>query len=127
VNPSFREALGRHLLAIEERDIEALADTVAPDGVLLVMSDGKLVRDTAEFLDAHRGWFAMKHWRLEVKPVQIYESADLGVALLHLEYRDAPPGKPATRQESMLTLVFRNRNGKWLMYQDQNTPVSSPK
>jgi uncharacterized protein (TIGR02246 family) len=123
VNPSFREALGRHLLAIEERDLEALADTVAPDGVLLVMSDGKLVRDTAEFLEAHRGWFAMKHWRLEVKPVQIYESGDLGVALLHLEYRDAPPGKPATRQESMLTLVFRNRNGKWVMYQDQNTPL----
>ena len=36
----FREALGRHLLAIEEKDIDALSDTVAPDGVLLVMSDG---------------------------------------------------------------------------------------
>jgi uncharacterized protein (TIGR02246 family) len=126
VNPSFREALGRHLLAIEERDLDALADTVAPDGVLLVTSDGNLVRSTGEFLEAHRGWFAMKHWRLEVKPVQIYESGDLGVALLHLECRDAPPGKPATRQESMLTLVFRNRNGKWVMYQDQNTPLSSP-
>jgi uncharacterized protein (TIGR02246 family) len=123
VNPGFREALGRHLLAIEDRDLEALADTVAPDGVLLVMADGKLVRSTAEFLEAHRGWFAMKHWRLEVKPVQIYESGDLGVALLHLEYRDAPPGKPPVRQESMLTLVFQNRGGRWVMFQDQNTPL----
>lgn len=123
MNPGFREALGRHLLAIEEKNLEALADTVDPDGVLLVMSDGKLVRSTEEFLDTHRGWFAMKHWRLEVKPVQIYESGGLGVALLHLEYRDAPPGKPPTRQESMLTLVFRDRGGKWVMYQDQNTPL----
>jgi uncharacterized protein (TIGR02246 family) len=119
----FREALGRHLLAIEERDLDALADTVAPDGVLLVMSDGNLVRNTAEFLEAHRGWFAMKHWRLEVKPVQIYETPHLGVALLHLDYRDSTPGQPASRQESLLTLVFQNRNGKWVMYQDQNTPL----
>jgi len=123
MNSSFREALGRHLLAIEERDLEALADTVAPDGVLLVMSDGNLVRTTEEFLESHRGWFAMKHWRLEVKPVQIYESGEIGVALLHLEYREMPPGKPATRQASMLTLVFRNMGGKWVMFQDQDTPI----
>lgn len=120
---AFREALGRHLLAIEEKDLDALAATVSPDGVLLVMSDGKLVRSTEEFLDAHRGWFAMKHWRLEVKPVQIYETPDLGVALLHLDYREMPPGRPATRQASMLTLVFHNRGGRWLMVHDQNTPI----
>jgi uncharacterized protein (TIGR02246 family) len=120
---AFREALGRHLLAIEEKDLDALADTVAPDGVLLIMSDGRLVRTTEEFLDAHRGWFAMKHWRLEVKPVQIYETPHLGVAVLHLDYREMTPGQPATRQASMLTLVFQNRAGKWLMVQDQNTPI----
>jgi uncharacterized protein (TIGR02246 family) len=123
VNSGFREALARHLLAIEDRDLEALADTVAPDGVLLVMSDGKIVRSTEEFLEVHRGWFAMKHWRLEVKPVQLIESADLGVAVLQLEYRESAPGKPQVRQESVLTLVFRNRGGRWLMVQDQNTPL----
>lgn len=120
---AFREALGRHLLAIEERDLDALAATVAPDGVLLVMSDGRLVSSTREFLDAHRAWFAMKNWRLEVKPVHLCETAELGVALLRLEYREHPPGQAPTRQESLLTLVFHNRGGKWLMFQDQNTPV----
>jgi uncharacterized protein (TIGR02246 family) len=120
---AFREALGRHLLAIEERNLDALAATVAPDGLLLIMSDGRLSRTTQEFLDAHRAWFAMKNWRLEVKPVHIFESAELGVALLHLEYREHPPGKPPTRQLSLLTLAFQNRNGKWLMVLDQNTPV----
>ena len=120
---SFREALGRHLLAIEERDLDALADTVADDEILLVMSDGRLVRSKKEFLEAHRGWFAMKNWRLEVKPVQIIDTPALGVALLQLDYRETPPGKPPTRQESMLTLVFQQRNGKWVMVLDQNTPV----
>lgn len=120
---SFREALGRHLLAIDERDLDALADTVADDEILLVMSDGRLARSKKEFLEAHRGWFAMKNWRLEVKPVQIIDTPALGVALLQLEYRETPPGKPPTRQESMLTLVFQQRNGKWVMVLDQNTPV----
>jgi uncharacterized protein (TIGR02246 family) len=120
---SFRDALGRHLLAIQERDLDALADTVDDDEVLLVMSDGKLARSKKEFLEAHRGWFAMKNWRLDVKPVQIIDGPALGVALLQLDYRETPPGKPPTRQESMLTLVFQQRNGKWVMVLDQNTPV----
>ena len=120
---TFREALARHLLAIEERDLEALADTIAEDPINLVMSDGRLARSKKEFLEAHRGWFAMKHWRLEVKPVQLYESAELGVVLLQLEYRENAPGQPPVRQQSLLTLVFQSRNGKWQMVLDQNTPV----
>lgn len=44
---------------------------------------------------------------------------DLAVAVLRPDYREAP----ATRSESYLTLVFERRNGKWLMVQDQNTPI----
>ena len=120
---SFREALGKHLLAIEERDLRALADTIAPDDVLFVTTDGKLARSAKEFLEAHRGWFEMKHWRLEVKPVHLFETPQLGIALLRLEYRETPPGKPPTRQESLQSLAFQQRNGKWLMVLAQNTTV----
>jgi ketosteroid isomerase-like protein len=116
---SFRETLGRHLLAIEKRDLETLAATVA-DPLILVMADGKLKRSKAEFVEAHRGWFAMNNWTLSAKPVEIYENASLGVALLHLDYRE-----DARRSESYLTLVFENRGGEWLMVQDQNTPIRS--
>jgi len=120
----FRQALGRHLLAIEERNLAALGDTVADGEILLVMSDGKLARTKQEFMEAHRGWFAMKNWRLEVKPVHLFDGPHLGVALLHLDYRENHPGKPPTAQQSMLTLVFENRGGKWLMVLDQNTPIN---
>jgi ketosteroid isomerase-like protein len=114
---SFRETLGRHLLAIEERNLEALAATIA-DPLVLIMADGKLKRMKSEFVEAHRGWFAMKNWTLAAKPVEIYENSGLGVAVLHLDYRE--DGK---RSESYLTLVFENRGGEWLMVQDQNTPI----
>ncbi len=113
----FRETLGRHLLAIETRDLDTLAATVA-DPLILVMADGSLKRSKREFVDAHRDWFAMKNWTLTAKPVEIYEGGSLGVAVLHLDYREG--GK---QSRSYLTLVFEKRDGEWLMVQDQNTPI----
>jgi ketosteroid isomerase-like protein len=114
---NFRETLGRHLLAIETRDLDTLAATLA-DSLILIMADGKLKRTKGDFVEAHRGWFEMKNWTLTAKPVEIYESSSLGVAVLHLDYRE--DGK---RSESYLTLVFEQRDGEWLMVQDQNTPI----
>jgi uncharacterized protein (TIGR02246 family) len=116
---AFREAVGRHLLAIETRDLDSLADTVAPDGVVLVTAEGRLVKEAGEFLAMHRDWFAVQGWTLEAKPVRFFENDGLGVAVLRLDYREPP----ATRSESYLTLVFERRDGRWLMVQDQNTPI----
>ncbi|HEX4928403.1 MAG TPA: nuclear transport factor 2 family protein [Burkholderiales bacterium] len=116
---NFRETVGRHLLAIEKRDLDTLAVTLA-DPLILIMADGQLKRSKAEFVEAHRGWFAVKNWTLTAKPVEIYEGPSLGVAVLHLDYRE--DGKQSL---SYLTLVFENRNGEWLMVQDQNTPIKN--
>ncbi len=116
---TFRETLEKHLQAIRERDLEALADTVAADSLVLIMADGKLVRSTREFLQAHRGWFALPGWSLETREVALFEGPELGVAVLELDYREPP----ATHSRSYLTLVFQNRKGRWLMVQDQNTPI----
>ena len=115
---SFRETLARHLRAIQERDLEALADTVADGALILISAEGKLARSSREFLDAHRAWFAMSGWQLFVTPVEITEGADLGVAVLHLLYCENE-----IRQQSHLTLVFARRGRKWLMVLDQNTPL----
>lgn len=116
---SFRDTLGRHLRAIQERNLEALADTVAPERLVLIMADGKLVRDTDAFIEAHRGWFSMPGWTLQTHEVAAFEGADLAVVVLRLEYREPPE----VRSQSYLTLVFERRDGKWLMVQDQNTPI----
>lgn len=116
---SFREALAEHLRAIQARDLKALAATVAPESLVLVMADGKLARSTAEFLEAHRAWFAMRDWTLQSREIEVFESADLAVAVLELDYRQPPD----VRSRSYLTLVFRKQGGRWLMVQDQNTPI----
>ena len=115
----FRDTLERHLRAIRDRDLAALADTVAEPALVLIMADGKLVRSTREFLEAHRGWFAMPGWTLDAREVEVFETPQLAVAVLELDYREPP----ATRSRSYLTLVFQNQDGRWRMVQDQNTPI----
>ena len=116
---TFRETLGLHLQAIRARDLEALERTLAPEALVLIMADGKLVRGTREFLEAHRAWFAMPGWTLDANEVQVFEGSDLAVAVLELDYREPPQ----VRSRSYLTLVFQRRGSQWVMVQDQNTPI----
>jgi ketosteroid isomerase-like protein len=116
---TFRDALEEHLRAIEARDLDALAATVAETDLVLIMADGKLVRSAREFLDAHRAWFATPGWTLQARELELYEGAELGVAVFELEYREPP----ATHSRSYLTLVFQKQHGRWRMVHDQNTPI----
>lgn len=111
---NFRETLGRHLLAMETKDADTLAATLA-DPLILITANGTLKRSKSEFLQIQREYFALQGWTLKAKAVEIYESASLGIAVLHLEYRES---------EGWLTLVFEQRGGEWLMVQHQNTPVA---
>jgi len=120
---TFRETLDRHLMAIRERDLDGLADTVARDELTLITSDGRLVTDPTEFLAMHRDWFAGTTWSLDAEVASLVETAELGLAVLRLDYRDDPPGGTPVRESSWLSLVFALRDGRWVMVHDQNTPI----
>jgi uncharacterized protein (TIGR02246 family) len=120
---TFRETLDKHLKAIQQRNLDALVETLPSDELTLVMSDGRFVRSVREFVELHRGWFESSTWKLETTVVSMVESTDLAMVLLHLEYRDTPASGPAVHETSHLTLVFARRDGQWVMIHDQNTPI----
>ena len=122
---TFRETLDRHLRAIRERDLSGLIETLPADELTLITSDGRLVRTTAEFIAMHRGWFAETTWSLNAVVVSLVESSEIGVAVLHLDYRDSAPGRSPLQEESYLSLVFALRQDRWVMVQDQNTPIKA--
>ena len=121
---TFRETLDKHLRAIRERDLDALAATLSADGAMvLVMSDGRLVRSAREFLDLHRDWFGSTSWTLDAEPMALRESPDMAFATLRLAYRDRTPEGKEIREASLLTLVFAREGDRWAMVLDQNTPI----
>jgi ketosteroid isomerase-like protein len=123
---TFRETLDEHLAAIRARDLGRLARTLPARGpIVLITADGRLVRSADEFLSLHRDWFAGTTWRLDSEPVEVFDAADLGVAVLKLDYRDVKPSGEPLREQSYLTLVFRREGDGWVMVQDQNTPIQA--
>jgi hypothetical protein len=120
---TFRETLDFHLDAIRGRDLTKLIETLPREELSLITSDGRLVRTTSEFIEMHRGWFDETTWALDAEVVSLEQSPDLGVAVLRLDYRDEPPGRPPVREASYLCLVFARREGRWVMIHDQNTPI----
>ena len=120
---TFREALDKHLRAIRERDLPSLIETLPDETLTLIMSDGRLVGTVREFVDLHRDWFGQATWSLETKVVAWQETAQMGHATIHLDYRDESPGGGRTHETSYLTLIFALRDGKWAMTLDQNTPI----
>jgi uncharacterized protein (TIGR02246 family) len=119
---TFRETLDQHLQAIQNRDLPALLDTLPAEALVLITSEGQLVRQVSEFRALHQGWFASSTWQLATELVSVREGTELAVAVLALEYRDQPPQGEPIHQRSYLTLIFAREQGKWVMVQDQNTP-----
>jgi hypothetical protein len=120
---TLRETLDRHLQAIRGRDLPGLIETLPAGELTLITSDGRLVRTAAEFVEMHQGWFAVETWSLDAEVVSLVESPEIGVAVLRLDYRDDAPDRAPVREASYLSLVFALRDGRWVMVQDQNTPI----
>ena len=120
---SFRETLDKHTSAIIAREIEALRSTLPEEELVLVMSDGKVVRSVSQFVDAHRQWFAMPNWQIRFEPIESYEGPDLGVAVFELDYSDLRADQTRFHELSVLTLIFARQHGRWVMVLDQNTPI----
>jgi ketosteroid isomerase-like protein len=120
---TFRETLDAHLRAIANRDLAALVETVAAGRLTLITSDGRLIERGDEFIAMHRDWFNSRTWTLDTRIIQIWEGADLGLAVIRLDYRDRPTGREPIHETSYLSLAFQKGGDRWLMVHDQNTPV----
>lgn len=61
--------------------------------------------------------------RLFATPLEIHESSDVALAVLHLLYCEDAPGKRPVRSQSHLTLVYQRRDDEWVVVQNQHSPI----
>ena len=113
---TFTADLETHLRSIRERDIEAFAQTIAPDP-LLVGPGGSLLRGYDDVVRAHREWFATTEFTFDTEVVSQNERSDAAWTLLRVTYATA-----AERSSFLLLLLFVPVEGRWKLIYDQNTP-----
>jgi hypothetical protein len=61
--------------------------------------------------------------RLFATPLEIHESSDTALAVLHLLYCEDAPGKRPLRSQSHLTLAYQFLGGKWVMVGERSSLI----
>lgn len=116
--PSFIEALTEHIDAIQERDIDRFAATLAQNDVQFIGGDGSIIDGRENAIEAHRGWFMNDDWTFNPEVLWTREEGDLALALTRVDYRE----KDAQKQFMLLFAFVREPEG-WKLLLDQNTPI----
>ena len=118
VAPTFIEALTEHIDAIQERDIDRFAATLARDDVRFVGGNGRVIDGRENAIEAHRAWFMSSDWTFEPEVVWTREEGDLALALTRVDYREKDE-----RKQFMLLFAFVREPEGWKLLLDQNTPI----
>jgi ketosteroid isomerase-like protein len=121
---TFQQTLTAHLNAITTRDYAAFVATVTQgDELTLILPTGKLLSSRAEVLDFMANWFADPDWQIQFEPVRTVETAEMGMALLLVNYTDRDLDGQPYALRYYLNLLFANEAGVWRLVHDQNTLV----
>lgn len=120
---TFEETLAAHIQAIQNRDLAALEATItAGNELILIFPGGQRTTTRDEYLAFHREWFASDTWTMSFERLGVAQGRDFAVATVRTLYEDVQDGEPV-QSRSWLTLVFRNEDGRWALYHDQNTRI----
>lgn len=115
----FEKTLNAHMMAISNRDLDALASTMHPDGEMqLVLPDQEVMRGAQSFLDFHKAWFKSDNWTVEGRIVDSRIGCEIGTALTEQMYREPErDGKPYFNRMTV-TYVLEKVDGKWVVIRD---------
>lgn len=121
---SFEQALERHLRAVRDHDLDTFLATIANDGSLtMILPNGNLLDNYDEIVELHQEWFADSEWQMTTELITKTETAEMGTALLLVNYEDVDADGQPVQFQYFLNLIFAQRNGKWLLIHDQNTII----
>jgi uncharacterized protein (TIGR02246 family) len=119
----FATALQKHLDAIRQRDLEAFMATIGPDATLILPTGVRLSgRDVLH--EFHRVWFSDPDWTIGFVPLKALETAEMGMALLDVDYTDIDGDGQRYEKHYYCCLVFVRASNSWLLSHDQHTFVS---
>jgi ketosteroid isomerase-like protein len=119
----FATALQQHLDAIRQRDLDAFMATIGPDPTLILPTGVRISgRDTLR--EFHAVWFSDPDWTIGFEPLKAYETAEMAMALLDVDYSDIDAQGQPFEKHYYLCLVFVRQGDTWLLTHDQNTFLS---
>ena len=117
---AFTAALQKHLNAVSQKDLPALASTLSPQGdMYLILPNSPITATAKDFLTMHEEWFQDTSWTFETKIIHTDVGQDLGIGVVETMYREPlRNGKPYFNRMAV-SYALRKIDGNWYVVQDQ--------
>lgn len=120
---SFLSTLDIHLEAIVEGNLELLDPTVS-DHVIMIGPDGTKYDGKEAFMQLHKNWFALNHWKWNGEILKTEYTDSLGFGLIKYHYvENDSVGNNVLESNAYLILIFKQVQAGWQLIHDQNTLV----
>lgn len=118
---TFQETLLLHLRAIREHNIDDFKKTLHSGADLVCIEpNGAFMRSYDDFVCNHVEWFGSGDWSIDFEILDCVEGIDMSAVTLKFRLVEEDG-----IINTILSLVFQNRNGHWGLIHDQNTPIVS--
>lgn len=118
---NFNETLKLHLNYMKDKELDKFVSTVRLDNITVIMPNGTIIKNSAEFIELHKNWFLDTDWELDFKILKTEESAEMAYALVAVDYKDCDNKGNPIYMNYYLNLVFTKHGETWLLVHDQNT------
>ena len=121
---AFVATLQQHLNAVTEKDLEALASTMSPEGKMQLILPGSEIMDSVDqFIDYHRAWFQDTTWTFETKILNTDVGDRLGLAITEIIYREPErDGKPYWNR-MVVSYGLEKIDGHWYIIKDHASSI----
>ena len=120
----FDCTLKRHLDALQAKDFDAFEATLTKGKRLsFILPNGQYIASAQEYKRMLKDWFAKGGWTLSYEVIAVEKSADMGNALLKVDYREADRNGQPYQLDHYLSLLFKRDNDAWYLVHDQNTRI----
>ncbi len=118
----FKQTLQDLLEATQKRDLDRLLSIMPIDEeVSLILPNGMFLRGRSTFINLNAAWFADPDWQMDVKILRTIETAEMGFALMLVDYRDATLGAEPYAKQHLFSIVCTKKDGEWHIVHEQNT------
>ena len=126
---TLKNALERHLAAVNARDLDGLLATVTRgDKLTLILPNGDVLETREQYRQLHVDWFKETDWRMVFDVQDVREFGDVGIARVKYDSQaKGAAGEYASKRLALLSLVFAKEDGAWRLVYDQNTVLPAPK
>jgi len=118
----FRKIVQEHLDVVIKKDIVTFQKYLSPmHEPLVILPSGDILQGYDAVLDFHKDWFADADWVMKSEIIDAVQLANMGYGLVDVTYNDLDENGQPYKMKYLLSMVFVNIEGEWILLRDQNT------